>query len=153
MDIVLWIIAGLSLIGGTFMALEEERVIWFVSGIISFALFGGFASVIGFLKEQLSRLSELKEELALLRQERKPDPAPSADGGKKEIAEQKEEVKQRQRIFYCPKCKRGFRGDSSKNCPVCSSPTVDTSILVDEWNSFTDQEKQNMIHAFSMIQF
>ena len=70
MDVVLWIIAGLSLIGGTFMALDEKRVVWFVSGIISFALFGGFASVVGLLKEQLSKLSEVKDELAQLRQER-----------------------------------------------------------------------------------
>ena len=67
MDVVLWIIAGLSLIGGTFLALDEARVIWFASGVISFA--PGTAGVASGACENCHEITEvtLPEGLRVLR--------------------------------------------------------------------------------------
>lgn len=51
MAVLIGILAALSLVGGVLLALGEQNVVWLVSGIVSFAILGGFSSMLGLLKE------------------------------------------------------------------------------------------------------
>ena len=66
MAVMLGILAAISLVGGFLLALTDENIVWAVSGIVSFAVLGGFASILTFLKEirdnQNIIISELKKE-------------------------------------------------------------------------------------------
>ena len=60
MSTLLWTIAVLDLIGGIVIAVEMENFIGVVVGIVTFALVGGFASVVGLLSEIRDKLPSLK---------------------------------------------------------------------------------------------
>lgn len=60
MSTLLWVIAVLDLIGGILLAVEMESFVWVVAGIVTFAIIGGFATVISTLNDILSKMPRLK---------------------------------------------------------------------------------------------
>ena len=62
MDILLWILAALGLVGGVILAFDEG-VVWLAAGLVSFAVLGGFASVLRLLNEMSSKLSDIRDRL------------------------------------------------------------------------------------------
>ena len=62
MNVLLWVLAVLSLIGGTLAGFGEGEPILFAGGFVSFAMLGGFASVITLLKQMSSKISERQNE-------------------------------------------------------------------------------------------
>ena len=69
MELLLWILATLSLIGGVILGIDEEEIVWVASGLVSFALLGGFAVVITILKEMSNQLYSVKDVLAKIAEE------------------------------------------------------------------------------------
>ena len=69
MESLLWILAVLSLIGGILLGIAEEEITWAASGLVSFALLGGFAVVITILKEMSNQLYNVKDVLAKIAEE------------------------------------------------------------------------------------
>ena len=62
MNVLIWVLAVLSLIGGTLAGFGEGEPILFAGGFVSFAMLGGFASVITLLKQMSSKISEMQNE-------------------------------------------------------------------------------------------
>ena len=60
MSTLLWVIAVLDLIGGILLAVEMESFVWVIAGIVTFAMIGGFATVISTLNDILSKMTSLK---------------------------------------------------------------------------------------------
>ena len=164
MDVLLWILATASLIGGIYLGVEEEEILWFASGLVSFAVLGGFASVIGNLKEISSKLTDVKGELTQLRAEESrrqtqnsPEAADGADAGtaEKQVPAENQIIKETHsavnqempkvpHIFYCRNCGAAFGGTAEnkpEKCSKCSSPITETSIVRDVWRNLSGEQR------------
>ena len=60
MSTLLWVIAGLDLLGGIVLAVEMESFVWIMAGIVMFAMIGGFATVISLLSDIHGKIPSLK---------------------------------------------------------------------------------------------
>ncbi|WP_035797357.1 SHOCT domain-containing protein [Butyrivibrio sp. MB2005] len=60
-----------------------------------------------------------------------------------------------QHIFYCPSCKKTFSaiGNNKSDCPNCSVPTKETTVLTETWRTYTDSQKEEMKMAFEQGQY
>ncbi len=114
MGTLLWILAILSLIGGFFAAIGEEEFVWLAGGLVSFALLGGFATVIARLTEIRDTLDRISKEMPFA----KPAPAvpvPAVSTQPRQEPPRKPDVK-----FRCAKCKKETTG-YSEVCPHCGA--------------------------------
>ena len=96
MEILLWILAVLSLLGGLFLAIEEDYFVWLIAGLVSFAMLGGFASVISSLKGIQNTLNienyTSKEIISLLKELKSDSSNVSSNPPTTQIAENDEEI-------------------------------------------------------------
>ena len=59
-------------------------------------------------------------------------------------------------IYYCPQCGKTFSGISDKKndiCPNCNSLMLETSILRDDWQNYSDDRKMQLKRAFAEGQY
>ena len=120
MNVLLWILGILGLLGGVFLGIDEEELLWIVSGVITFAIFGGFATVIGLLKEISSNTANLKADIAKLRASSTilPDQNPGSETTPSEqTVETDLAVKDK---FVCKSCGATSTGWYQK-CPHCGA--------------------------------
>ncbi len=174
MDVLLWILAVVSLIGGIYLGIDEEEFIWFASGLVSFAVLGGFASVISNLKDISSKLTDVKGELTQLRSnenktqiQNNPESTNSADTSTvenqvpAEIQIEKEtnpavrqEMPKVPHIFYCKSCGAAFGGTAAnkpEKCSKCNGPITETSIARDVWRNLSGEQKVQALYDVGAI--
>lgn len=71
-------------------------------------------------------------------------------------ARQEEYLNNTEHIFYCPHCKKTFSGISVKEndkCLNCNSLLIETSILRDDWQNYSDDKKEQLKKAFAEGQY
>ena len=59
-------------------------------------------------------------------------------------------------IYFCPQCFSTYSGTSNANngtCPNCKSALSETTILLDTWQTFSDEKKGQMKQAFAEGQY
>lgn len=78
---LIWILAIVSSIGCVILGFGDGDIIWVAAGIVCFAILGGFASVIGLLKEISSNTADIKKQLAKLEATREASTPDSASPG------------------------------------------------------------------------
>lgn len=140
MDIFLWVFAIVGLVAGIVVSANTGNDWWSVIGILSFAVSGSFASIIGLLKKMSSKLLDVSAELALLRQNtadsqeeciNSPDTEQDNAGKQKEIEEphrneehkelENPRTKDEQRRLENLHRKKGEQKQIRKSCPSCGS--------------------------------
>ena len=71
-------------------------------------------------------------------------------------ARQEEYLNNTAHIYYCPQCGKTFSGVSDKkndNCPNCNRLLLETSILRDDWQNYSDDKKEQLKRAFAEGQY
>ena len=71
-------------------------------------------------------------------------------------AKQEEYLNNTAHIYFCPQCGKTFSGISDKkndNCPNCNCLMLETSILRDEWQNYSDDKKEQLRRAFAEGQY
>lgn len=71
-------------------------------------------------------------------------------------ARQEEYLNNTAHIYYCPQCDKTYSGVSDKKndvCPNCNCLLIETAVLLDDWQNFSDAKKEQMKKAFAEGQY